>query len=80
MFSAGSAGADTSGRGETFNDYLRRVIFPKEQYELRRVVFQSEAFDPAAYLGDAVATDEEHIDQNLPPVYTFRCNKTGQEF
>jgi hypothetical protein len=54
---------EATERPETFSDYLRRVIFPKEGYELRRVSFS-----------------EENQDQVGPPLFTFRCQATGQEF
>jgi hypothetical protein len=77
-FSGRSPAPDPSGRTETFDDYLRRVIFPKDRYELRRVIFPSDAHDLVQ--GEPESQEQEDTLPAGPPLYTFRCHETGQEF
>lgn len=74
------AGAGALERPETFDDYLRRVIFPKESYELRRVVFPGEGADLGLEPAGKGPEPEETTAGEGPPLYTFRCHATGQEF
>ncbi|WP_421803647.1 hypothetical protein [Flagellimonas sp.] len=55
-------------KGEAFEEYVRKFVFPKEHYKLLRRTH------------DYRSNNEDYIEDSMLPDFDFECIKTGKKF
>ena len=55
-------------KGETFEEYVRKMLFPKNHYDL---IHRTQ---------DYISNNGDYVESSLKPDFMFRDKKTGREF